>query len=487
MKKSFFIFILLLIFSNSNLIYAAKSRCPDKILGTDTVQGIYQGNECGDMCYSTIKLDTGENFTFIQGEDDSRIFGDVGNRVEVTVNIEQFWNEYGQQCDRTEVFKSGKIIKKAENNKELYYSKLINDVFDHQNINTTIQYFDKKYGPAKIDNGDYREYDIDGCNITVKGDKNVESISLKLNPQCNVDMSKFLNNGTSAYGMTFGDFERNSILMDYVANCFAGSCGNMLDASVDAYGLLSHAHNFLELKASVTINTEASVDASLRVTSEIRELNEYDFLIEHTAFCTEKDSKIIKNHFNNIKIDTITIGYNLKEKCDENDNIQSNSYDSMIDIVKNGKLKLDTSTTISGAFSGYKYFNHTKDNWTSFKDEQGRTVVEYKTEYVFREDIKLGLKEYGKKADLLTAAGYRGFDEINFVNWARTKADSVKPEFHVQFYVSDDGNFQVNFVGIIDPKTYSFVSGMQMIYAVYENQPLNIAFDFYKELKKKMR
>jgi len=103
---SFFLFFSL----NSNQVFA-KNYCPEKILDTLVVEGKYVGVECGDMCYATILLNNSEEFSFLCGEDDAnKYLGSPGTQVKVTVNIEQFWNEYGNECSRVEVFKSAEVI-----------------------------------------------------------------------------------------------------------------------------------------------------------------------------------------------------------------------------------------------------------------------------------------------------------------------------------------------------------------------------------------
>jgi hypothetical protein len=88
-----------------------EAKCPEKVLSTDSVEGVYQGNDCGDYCYSTLALDDGSSFSFMCGEDVSKeFFGQPGNRVSVNYEVQQFWSEFAEQCLRPEVCKSGKIL-----------------------------------------------------------------------------------------------------------------------------------------------------------------------------------------------------------------------------------------------------------------------------------------------------------------------------------------------------------------------------------------
>ncbi|NCD09346.1 MAG: hypothetical protein EOL98_07960 [Negativicutes bacterium] len=89
----------------------ANDRCPEKVLDTYTIEGKYVGFECGDMCYATIMLDNEEEFTFLCGEDEAtKYLQSSGNRVRVTINVEQFWNIYGNECSRYDVFHSAEVM-----------------------------------------------------------------------------------------------------------------------------------------------------------------------------------------------------------------------------------------------------------------------------------------------------------------------------------------------------------------------------------------
>lgn len=93
---------------------ASRSMCKEKVMGTETVEGVYLGTECNDLCYSTIKLKNGEEFTFLCGEEEAeRFFGTPGSHVSVTVELQQFWNELANQCAREQVCKSGSILQAA--------------------------------------------------------------------------------------------------------------------------------------------------------------------------------------------------------------------------------------------------------------------------------------------------------------------------------------------------------------------------------------
>lgn len=200
---------------------------------------------------------------------------------------------------------------------QIVYPEKLSRLFKAGTINTTVEYFNKEYGPAKEDFGISRVYDIDGCIVETSGEKTIESITLHLTPQCTVDMSQFTNHGTSAYGMTFGDFERDDLPLEYEAHCFKGSCGNSLDPWVDGHTMLSRAQDFLEIKVSSKYDGKPRTDfdkAYEKFGKEIEKIRDDEWLATNTDYCGNDISNLIKHNFSEVSLSTITIGYNLSDE-----------------------------------------------------------------------------------------------------------------------------------------------------------------------------
>ena len=116
--------------------------------------------------------------------------------------------------------------------------------------------------------------------------------------------------------------------------------------------------------------------------------------------------------------------------------------DSPIDIVKNGKLDFDKSTTVGNAFDNYPYFKST--SWETFDDQQKRTIVQFKGSFDL---IDLAKEEIRTKAP----AAYFP------VNYAEVLADCIDDKgcylysanyyFVVQFLITGDQKFRVGFIG----------------------------------------
>ncbi len=108
--KSLLGLIVFFLWSGSALA-GPQPKCPEKVLDTGTVEGLYQGVECLDFCHVFITLDNGRELDFLWGEDDAnKYFGQKGNRVSVNYELFQFWNEFGAECMSAEFITSGKIV-----------------------------------------------------------------------------------------------------------------------------------------------------------------------------------------------------------------------------------------------------------------------------------------------------------------------------------------------------------------------------------------
>lgn len=111
-RKLFFIAFVVWLLWTPMTAYSSPKTCPDKTLGSDSIEGIYSGVEDGDFSWLMLDVD-GESMTFMaDSEELEAAFGQnpVGKRIAVEYEIRQFWNEYGNECSRLNVFKSGKLV-----------------------------------------------------------------------------------------------------------------------------------------------------------------------------------------------------------------------------------------------------------------------------------------------------------------------------------------------------------------------------------------
>jgi len=92
-----------------------KDLCAEKIIDSGTFEGIYAGVDCGDYCDATFILDNGGKYTLGCGEEEAeKYFGAIGNRVSVSYEIRQYWNDISDignvGCTRYEAVKDGSIL-----------------------------------------------------------------------------------------------------------------------------------------------------------------------------------------------------------------------------------------------------------------------------------------------------------------------------------------------------------------------------------------
>mgnify|MGYP003287995414 FL=1 len=102
---------LVLLCLTPNAYADSEALCPSKVLDSGTLTGVYKGSQCGDMCYGAFQLDSGESVFMLADPDQlDQELGEEGNRVSVNYDVQQFWNVYGEECSRMEVYKSGHVI-----------------------------------------------------------------------------------------------------------------------------------------------------------------------------------------------------------------------------------------------------------------------------------------------------------------------------------------------------------------------------------------
>jgi len=111
------VFILTLIFGcTSSLAWAQpKDLCAEKIIDSGTFEGVYAGVDCGDYCTATFILANDEKVNIDCDEDDAtKYFGDIGNKVSVSYEIRQYWNDISDLgyigCSRDSIVVNGKIL-----------------------------------------------------------------------------------------------------------------------------------------------------------------------------------------------------------------------------------------------------------------------------------------------------------------------------------------------------------------------------------------
>lgn len=175
-------------------------------------------------------------------------------------------------------------------------------------------YFESIAGVAKYVQGKTRKYDVDGCMVGIKENKDYEIISIELeniSSACTFDTAKIYLQGP-AHRLTFGALSAMGIASTARESCFE-SCGNAADPT---YGLgveMPRARGSIEVDAGVDYNDESGKAAD-RLHSRLK--NRYpraelfgDFLgksIPKTDYST-----IWLVEFRSVRITSIKFGYGI--------------------------------------------------------------------------------------------------------------------------------------------------------------------------------
>lgn len=118
--------------------------------------------------------------------------------------------------------------------------------------------------------------------------------------------------------------------------------------------------------------------------------------------------------------------------------------DSNIDLVKDGTLSFDTSTTIGNVFDSYPYFE--SGEWSSFEDQQKRVIVQFEGE--LNSDAVFQNTRSGFLLDRLQLG--RIFDQcLQNKTCASLMEDKayLKVYLTVQFTILGDERFEVSYIG----------------------------------------
>lgn len=152
------------------------------------------------------------------------------------------------------------------------------------------------------------------------------------------------------------------------------------------------------------------------------------------------------------------------------DYAQANPY---VDLVKEGQLSFDNTTTVSGALDNYDYFKRT--DWKFLQDKQKRKIVEFSgtfdlikianksinDEFIYNTSGRGGLLPTGYQAKMQSCLR----DSNCFLH-------NLQYDMIVQFLITNDNNFEVGYVGYqidkrIDKRS---IDGIDDVRNVYKNK-----------------
>ena len=77
-----------------------KAQCRERVIARGSLEGVYEGEECGEGCSAVIRLDSGEKAYLGSDCYADRLYGPKGRRVVAHFEVRRFWYEYEEQGAR---------------------------------------------------------------------------------------------------------------------------------------------------------------------------------------------------------------------------------------------------------------------------------------------------------------------------------------------------------------------------------------------------
>ncbi len=196
----------------------------------------------------------------------------------------------------------------------------ISDVFVPDMIGADLEYLEHRTGPAK-NTMYYRKeaekiYKIDSCYLTARIHKgSVVYLKVNLNSKCTFELNKFIEDAPPAHLLTFGKFDALTNNRGvFMSDCLK-SCGNMADPVIyeNLYG--AKINGWIDIMVEAT-QTGNALKAANKWEKHMEKAEGHDWVVYDRKFnCkrTKYDSYAHKV-FKKVKIDAITIGYELGKK-----------------------------------------------------------------------------------------------------------------------------------------------------------------------------
>lgn len=181
-------------------------------------------------------------------------------------------------------------------------------------IGADVAYFEQFSGLARNTYDDTKIYVVSGCEVTANiSNGTVRNLHISVSPTCTFDLNRLLPNFDNSFPplikLTFGQFDKlTGNRGTYLADCVM-DCGNAADPLVYEHWYGSRADGVLEIMLESTSLPSWSEQMKAEQTKEWIWDGHYNCM-------PNKYQAIARNDMKNIKIDGITVGYDIKTpKC----------------------------------------------------------------------------------------------------------------------------------------------------------------------------
>jgi|GEM_PF-1069767 len=194
----------------------------------------------------------------------------------------------------------------------------LEEVFNGNMLGVTQRYFESVAGIPIRKFKDTYYFAVERCNVQafIK-DEEVYALRLELTPRCQADLSSFGFN-RSTHGLTFGYFTSRdpepeaqyALDPSFSADCLM-LCGNAYDRSVYAFWEGGDRHDFLEVLLEVKLVGDPAITAADKWRDYMQQQTDMEYITKNIFNCDDLFDGIAANYFENIKVDAITLGYDL--------------------------------------------------------------------------------------------------------------------------------------------------------------------------------
>lgn len=187
-------------------------------------------------------------------------------------------------------------------------------IFTPDILNANVAYLETLTGPAFSTEGSDRTYKVDGCKLIVgvKGGR-IDNIGIEgYSPRCSFSIAQYFGQAPGqtlpAYP-TFGDI-KGMMGGSFGADCLT-SCGNAADPVVSLSYQGSHADNFNNLYAAITIADEPALTAYADWGDKLIAKYGQDYVVNGRFNTGDNLDDVVSKDFAPIHPDTIRVGQDL--------------------------------------------------------------------------------------------------------------------------------------------------------------------------------
>jgi len=188
-------------------------------------------------------------------------------------------------------------------------SAKIAKLFTPAMLRADISFIDYHFGPPVSTIGDERQYDIDGCEVVISGEKSVIFVELAVSPTCTFDLAPFVltERPLQVHELTFGRFEAEAgDSGTYQADCLL-SCGNAYDPSVYLAYEGPRATDFIKVRLGVKLVDDSAIQAAEAWSDIMVKEQSEDWVIDLKFNDDSRYDEIARKLFRNVKISTVRL------------------------------------------------------------------------------------------------------------------------------------------------------------------------------------